>query len=121
MKILLDNCVDTRARSFFDGHAVSHARDCGWGEFSNGRLLEAASNAGFDVFITTDQNIRHQQNLPKLSVPVIEINSRDCRFKSLLPFAPFLAEALEKTSRFNFVSVNASGRIETNAPRSEPQ
>jgi hypothetical protein len=39
----------------------------------NGELLDAAEAAGFDVFVTTDRNIRHQQNLAgrKLAIVVI--------------------------------------------------
>jgi hypothetical protein len=35
----------------------------GWAEFTNGKLLSAAEEAGFDVMVTVDQNIRYQQNL----------------------------------------------------------
>ncbi len=35
----------------------------GWGELRNGDLLRAAEEAGFDVLMTADQNLRYQQNL----------------------------------------------------------
>jgi hypothetical protein len=35
----------------------------GWEQLSNGVLLQSAEEAGFDLFLTTDQGIRYQQNL----------------------------------------------------------
>lgn len=34
----------------------------GWDTLKNGELLSAAEAAGFEVFVTTDRNIVHQQN-----------------------------------------------------------
>ena len=44
------------------GHSVSTAYEMGWSDRENGALLNAADGA-FDLFITTDQNLRYQQNL----------------------------------------------------------
>jgi hypothetical protein len=44
-------------------HVVEEARSRGWDTLRNGELLDASEAAGFDVFVTTDRNIRHQQNL----------------------------------------------------------
>jgi hypothetical protein len=45
------------------GHTVNTAQAKGWDTLSNGALLNAAEDAGFDVLLTTDRRIRHQQNL----------------------------------------------------------
>ena len=44
------------------GHHVSTTYEMGWDRLGNGDLLNAAE-ASFDAFITTDQNLRHQQNM----------------------------------------------------------
>jgi hypothetical protein len=44
-------------------HTVEEARSYGWDTLRNGELLDAAEGAGFDVLLTTDRNIGHQQNL----------------------------------------------------------
>ena len=44
-------------------HTVEEARTQGWEELANGALIEAAEQAGFDLMVTTDKNIRYQQNL----------------------------------------------------------
>jgi hypothetical protein len=42
---------------------VTEARARGWQELENGELLAEAEAAGFDVLVTTDKNLRYQQNL----------------------------------------------------------
>ena len=61
MKLLIDECVDERLRLLFPGHECQTARFANLAGFKNGRLLEAAEEAGFDVLITVDQNIPDQQ------------------------------------------------------------
>ena len=45
------------------GHTIHTAQSKGWDTLSNGALLEAAETAGFELLLTTDRRIRHQQNL----------------------------------------------------------
>ena len=45
------------------GHSVDTVFERGWSNLSNGSLLDAAEADGYDLLVTTDQNIRHQQNL----------------------------------------------------------
>ncbi len=63
MRILLDNSAPRGLARYFIGHAVEEARAQGWEELANGDLIEAAEHAGFDLMVTTDKNIRYQQNL----------------------------------------------------------
>jgi hypothetical protein len=74
MLLLFDNGTPrTLARYLIDQHTVTEARARGWEELENGDLLIAAESAGFDVLITTDKNLRYQQNLAtrKLAVVVL--------------------------------------------------
>jgi len=50
----------TRALS---GHTIHTAQSSGWDTLSNGALLYAAEDAGFEFLLTTDRRIRYQQNL----------------------------------------------------------
>jgi hypothetical protein len=59
---LFDQGTPVPLRSHLTGHTVSTAFEMGWAQLSNGELLDRAE-VGFDVFITTDQNLRYQQNL----------------------------------------------------------
>ena len=62
MLVLFDNGTPrTLARFLIDRHTVTEARARGWEELENGELLNVAENAGFEVLVTTDKNIRYQQ------------------------------------------------------------
>jgi hypothetical protein len=63
MLILFDNGTPRGLAGFLIGHAVEEARARGWEELANGELIDAAEQAGFQVMVTTDKNIRYQQNL----------------------------------------------------------
>ena len=74
MRILFDNGTPRGLARFLIGHTVEEARARGWEELANGALIEAAEQAGFDLMVTTDKNIRYQQNLEgrKLVLIVLE-------------------------------------------------
>jgi hypothetical protein len=52
-------------------HSIEEARSRGWDTMRNGDLLDAAEAAGFDVFVTTDRNIRYQQNLADRKLAIV--------------------------------------------------
>jgi Domain of unknown function (DUF5615) len=62
MKILFDQGTPTPLRRALTGHEVSTAYEMAWTQLDNGALLKAADKQ-FDVLITTDRNLRYQQNL----------------------------------------------------------
>jgi len=74
MRVLLDNGVPRGVARYLTSHSVEEARVRGWEELANGDLIDAAEQAGFEVMVTTDKNIRYQQNLKarKLSLIVLE-------------------------------------------------
>jgi predicted nuclease of predicted toxin-antitoxin system len=74
MRILFDNGTPRGLARFLTGHTVEEARGRGWEELANGELIEVAERAGFEVMVTTDRNIKHQQNLTarKLALVVLE-------------------------------------------------
>ena len=76
MKILLDQGTPAPLRAALPGHTVSTAFEMGWQILDNGALLNAAE-ASFEVFITTDKNLRHQQTLAgrRLAILVLPTTS----------------------------------------------
>lgn len=74
MHVLFDNGVPRGVASVLKGHVVEEARDPGWDRLTNGDLLRAAEAAGFDVLLTTDRNIRYQQNLSKRVIAVVVLS-----------------------------------------------
>jgi len=72
VRILLDQGIPVPLRAILSGHEVSTAYELGWSTLSNGELLLAAETR-FELFVTTDQNLRYQQNLAgrRLSILVL--------------------------------------------------
>ena len=52
-------------------HEVATAAEMDWSQLTNGELLAAAREAGFEVLVTTDQNLRYQQNLKDRRIAVV--------------------------------------------------
>jgi hypothetical protein len=75
MLILFDNGTPRGLARFLTGHAVEEAREHGWEELANGALIEAAEQAGFEVIVTTDKNIRHQQNLAGRKIALVVLGN----------------------------------------------
>jgi predicted nuclease of predicted toxin-antitoxin system len=75
MKVLLDACVPRPLRKFLPAHAVQTAQEMGWGKLKNGALLQAAEPE-FGAFLTSDQNLKYQQNIAgrKLAILVLPTN-----------------------------------------------
>lgn len=112
MRLLLDNCVNVHAKPLFVGHDVVHVLDRGWDGLVNGKLLTMAAEAGFQVLVTVDKNLRHQQNLEKLPISVLELDVLKNRLEDLQRMVPYIPKALEQASRFRFVSIKPDGTIE---------
>jgi hypothetical protein len=73
MLVLFDHGTPRGIARVLQGHTVKEARAQGWDTLSNGDLLKAAEDAGFDVLLTTDKNLQYQQNLQgrKLAIVVL--------------------------------------------------
>ena len=78
MRILLDECVPWPMHKILMGHDCKTAQQCGWGGIKNGDLLKRAESA-FELFITSDQNIRYQQNLAGRRIRILELSSNKLR------------------------------------------
>ena len=78
MNVLLDECVPWPMHRLLAGHACTAAQKRGWGGIKNGDLLRLAEPE-FDLYITSDQNIRYQQNLAGRRIAIIELSCNDLR------------------------------------------
>src|SRR5262245_55770921 len=70
MKVLFDHGTPVPLRHALTNHTVSTAHDMGLADLDNGALLKAAETR-FDALITTDQNLRYQQNLTGLRLAIL--------------------------------------------------
>ena len=85
MRILFDQGTPLPLREHLLKHKVATAYELGWSDLKNGDLL-ASAEGSFDVFITTDQQIRYQQDLRgrKLAILVLLTTSWP-RIKTYIP------------------------------------
>jgi hypothetical protein len=75
MRVLFDHGTPAPLSSYLVGHTVSKAKDWGWDTLSNGDLLDAAEDAGFDLLLTADKNIRYQQNLEGRRIALVVLST----------------------------------------------
>ncbi len=76
MRILFDQGTPAPLRKLLSPHQVETAFQRGWSTLSNGDLLAKAEQEGFEVFVTTDRNLRDQQNLRgKIAIVVLSSTS----------------------------------------------
>jgi predicted nuclease of predicted toxin-antitoxin system len=93
VRILLDESVPRQLTRFLKGHEVQTVPRRGWAGVRNDELLRRAATE-FDVFVTVDQNLQHQQNLSRFPVAVAVLVVHDNRIETLEPLAPLLLSVL---------------------------
>ncbi len=72
MLVLFDNGTPrTLSRFLIERHLVTECRAHGWQELGNGELLSVAEAAGFEVLVTTDKDLRYQQNLSERKIAIV--------------------------------------------------
>ncbi|MDE0620962.1 MAG: hypothetical protein OXH83_04780 [Bryobacterales bacterium] len=71
MKVLFDQGTPAPLRSNLQEHTVDTLAEKGWSDKDNGELLDLAEREGYEVFVTTDQNLRHQQNLTGRHIGIV--------------------------------------------------
>lgn len=71
MQILFDQGTPVPLRRSLAAHEVATAGQRGWAQLSNGDLLAAAEADAFDLLVTTDQNLRYQQNLAARRIAIL--------------------------------------------------
>ena len=92
MRILLDECVPWPMHKLLADHECVTAQQRGWGGIKNGELLRLAE-VEFDAFITTDQNLRYQQNLAGRRIAILQLSTN--KLRPLLAAASLIHSAVE--------------------------
>lgn len=95
MRVLIDECLPRRLAGVFVGIEARTVPEAGWAGKSNGELLTLAESE-FDVFVTIDQNLIHQQNLKGRRLAVLVIVAPSNSFDVLAPLVPAMLEAVLK-------------------------
>ena len=106
MKILFDANTPAPLSKFLRGHDVVRADELGWQGLENGALLDAAERAGFDLLLTCDRNIRHQQNLAGRKLALVILSSN--HWPTLRRAAARIATAVDFVQTGQIVSVDVA-------------
>jgi hypothetical protein len=107
MRLLLDECGDQALRHFFEPHECHSAAYARLAGLKNGELLSAAEQGGFEVLITTDQEIPHQQNLRSRRISVLILHAPTNRLADLKNLVPAALRALESLRPGHVFTVRA--------------
>ena len=93
MRILLDECVPWPMHRLLTKHSCANVQAKGWAGTKNGELLRLAET-DFELFITSDQNIRYQQNLAGRKIAVLELSTND--IERIEAAASLIQDAVDK-------------------------
>lgn len=104
MRLLLDECVPKRLGQLLVPHEVQTVQKAGWSGLKNGALLAKAAEL-FDVFLTVDQGIRHQQNLSGVEICVVSLSGASNDIRDLEPLVPKLLDALTRSKPGMFIHI----------------
>ncbi len=102
MKVLVDECVPLKLVRLLTGHTFSTAQQMGWGGFQNGKLL-AVAEPEFDLFLTCDRNLGHQQNLKGRKIAILFLSTN--HWPTLKRQMPLVQVALDKVKSGEFIRV----------------
>jgi hypothetical protein len=105
MLVLFDNGTPrTLARYLIGRHMVTEARAREWDKLENGDLLNAAEAAGFELLVTTDKNLRYQQNLTGRKIAIVVLGKG--RWSLIKPHVARVVEAVDHASPGSFIEVD---------------
>ncbi len=94
MRVLIDEDLDVSLRYLFDENVETETVQYrGWKSFDNGDLLEVAQEE-YDVLVTMDTNIRHQQNLDRFDIAVVVLRAKSKDLEDLEALMPQVNELL---------------------------
>jgi hypothetical protein len=94
LRVLLDAQIDKKFKKSIAGHRVWTARDQSLHKFLDGALLDAVEQRGFDVLVTMDKSLQHQNRVAGRSFGIVLLRAQSNRLADLLPLVPDLLTAL---------------------------
>ena len=93
MRLLLDESLPRKLKECLAPHKVRTVPEMGWAGKTNGALLRLAEQE-FEVFLTADQKLPNQQDLPAFSIAVVVFAAVSNRLRDIEPLVPKVLEIL---------------------------
>ena len=108
MRILLDECAPRPLKRELADYEIRTVVEMGWSGKKNGELLLLMSQEGFTILLTTDQNLRYQQNLQQAGVAVVVLVASSNGLRDLLPLVPDARNVLNTITPGEVIEVGGS-------------
>lgn len=108
MRILLDECVPRPLRRELADREVRTVPEMGWSGKKNDELLQLMLEENFTVFLTSDQNLRYQQNLQQAQVAVVVLVAPSNRLDDLILLMPSVRSVLATITPGEVIEVGRS-------------
>jgi hypothetical protein len=108
MRILLDECVPRPLKRELTDYEVRTVVEMGWSGKKNGELLRLMTQESFTILLTTDQNLRYQQNLQQAGVAVVVLVAPSNRLPDLVPLIPDVRNVLDTIAPGEVIEVGNS-------------
>jgi predicted nuclease of predicted toxin-antitoxin system len=105
MRILLDENISYKLFFDFTGHQISTVDSMKWKGKKNGELLGLMAFKGFDVLITRDRNLRHQQNISKFNLVIILLLAKDNRTETVQPLIQKVKKLLRRKLKTGVIEI----------------
>ena len=103
MKILFDHGTPRSIARSLIGHQVTRAAQMGWHEIENGELIDKAEEAGYELLLSTDKNIRYQQNLTHRKIAIVVL--MDQQWPNVRLYLEKIANAINAATAGSYVEV----------------
>lgn len=107
MKILLDECLPLDFRHSFHRHEAHTAEWVGLKGAKNSELLKAAEAAGYDVLLTVDHGMQHQQRPSGRRLAIVMIHSPTNQLEDLLPLVDEIVQVLDSIEPGQITGIGA--------------
>jgi len=105
MGILVDECAPRPLKRELTDYDILTVVDMGWSGKKNGELLQLMGKEGFTILLTTDQNLRYQQNLQQAGVAVIVLVARTNRLTDLVSLIPEVRKVLNQITSGEVIEI----------------
>lgn len=103
MRVLLDQGTPVPLRKHLVSHQIATTFELGWNGLKNGELLQKAEENGFSVLVTTDQNLRYQQNLAAHKIAIVVLTTTS--WPRIERAVDSVAKAIDSAAPHSYVEV----------------
>ncbi|MBH8572001.1 hypothetical protein I8752_02925 [Nostocaceae cyanobacterium CENA369] len=103
MKIILDENLPKALKHYLSAYEVTTVQEQGWTGVKNGELMMRIDGV-YDIFLTSDKNLKYQQNLSRRSIAIIELPTN--RLKLLSTITDKILAEVESISSGMYVQIS---------------